>query len=32
EYFMEDLEYAGGVCGCLSRLANKLKSNPTVSG
>ncbi|UCH12364.1 MAG: dihydroxy-acid dehydratase [Candidatus Omnitrophota bacterium] len=32
EYFMEDLEYAGGVCGCLSRLCYKLKSNPTVSG
>ena len=32
EYFMEDLEYAGGVPGILSVLKNKLKDNPTVSG
>ncbi len=32
EYFMEDLEYAGGVAGILSVLKNRLKDNPTVSG
>ncbi len=32
EYFMEDLEYAGGVEGILSVLKNRLKDNPTVSG
>lgn len=32
EYFMEDLEYAGGVQGILSVLKNRLKDNPTVSG
>ncbi|MFB0528160.1 MAG: dihydroxy-acid dehydratase [bacterium] len=32
EYFMEDLEYAGGVPGILSVLKNRLKDNPTVSG
>ncbi|MCK5535003.1 dihydroxy-acid dehydratase [bacterium] len=31
-YFMEDLEYAGGIKAVLSVLRNKLKSNPTVSG
>jgi len=32
EYFMEDLEYAGGVPGILAVLKNRLKDNPTVSG
>ena len=32
EYFMEDLEYAGGVPGILFVLKNRLKDNPTVSG
>jgi len=32
EYFMEDLEYAGGVPGIMSALKNRLKDNPTVSG
>jgi len=32
EYFMEDLECAGGVPGILSVLKNRLKDNPTVSG
>jgi len=32
EYFMEDLEYAGGVPAVLSRLRAKLKDSPTVSG
>jgi len=32
EYFMEDLEHAGGVGGILSVLKNRLKDNPTVSG
>jgi dihydroxy-acid dehydratase len=32
EYFMEDLEYAGGIPGVLKRLAAKLKDNPTVTG
>ncbi len=32
DYFMEDLEYAGGIKGVLSVLKNKLKDNCTVSG
>ena len=32
EHFMEDLEYAGGVPACLSRLTSKLKDSLTVSG
>ncbi|MBN1404939.1 MAG: dihydroxy-acid dehydratase, partial [Candidatus Omnitrophica bacterium] len=32
EYFMEDLEYAGGIPACLNRLVNKIKDNITVSG
>ncbi len=32
DYFMEDLEYAGGIKGVLSVLKNKLKDNNTVSG
>ena len=32
DYFMEDLEYAGGVPAVLRRLLGKLKDNPTVSG
>ncbi|MFH0731389.1 MAG: dihydroxy-acid dehydratase [Candidatus Omnitrophota bacterium] len=32
DYMMEDLEYAGGVPGCLNRLIGKLKDNMTVSG
>lgn len=32
EYFMEDLEYAGGVEGVLKRLAGRLNNNITVSG
>lgn len=32
EYFMEDLDYAGGIPAVLNRLRNKLKDNPTVSG
>jgi len=32
EYFMEDLEYAGGIPAVLNRLLNKLKDSPTVSG
>ncbi|MFH1783240.1 MAG: dihydroxy-acid dehydratase [Candidatus Omnitrophota bacterium] len=32
EYFLEDLETAGGIPAVLSRLKNKLKDNPTVSG
>jgi len=32
EYFMEDLEYAGGVPGIFSVLKNRLKDSPTVSG
>ena len=32
DYFMEDLEYAGGIKGVLSVLKNKLKDNHTVSG
>lgn len=32
EYFMEDLNYAGGIPAVLKRLAGELKENPTVSG
>jgi len=32
EYFIEDLEYAGGVPGVLNRLAGFLKDSPTVNG
>jgi len=32
EYFMEDLEHAGGVVGVLSVLKDKMKDNITVSG
>jgi len=32
EYFMEDLDYAGGIPAVLKRLMGKLKDNPTVSG
>lgn len=32
EYFMEDLEHAGGIPAVLNRLKTKLKDNPTVSG
>ncbi|MFH1062996.1 MAG: dihydroxy-acid dehydratase [Candidatus Omnitrophota bacterium] len=32
EYFMEDLEYAGGVPAVMRRLKDKLNDNPTVSG
>jgi len=32
EYFMEDLEYAGGIPGVLSVLKDRMKDNPTVSG
>ncbi len=32
EYFMEDLEYAGGIPGVLFALKDKMKDNPTVSG
>ena len=32
EYFMEDLDYAGGIPGVLNRLQSKLKDNITVSG
>ena len=32
EYFMEDLEYAGGIPAVLNRLNPLLKDNPTVSG
>ncbi len=31
DYFMEDLDYAGGIPAVLKRLKNKLKDNPTVS-
>ena len=31
EYFMEDLDYAGGIPAVLSRLKSKLKDNITVS-
>jgi dihydroxy-acid dehydratase len=32
EYYMEDLEYAGGIPAVLKRLVARLKDNPTVSG
>ena len=32
EYFMEDLEHAGGIPAVLNRLLSKLKDNPTVTG
>ncbi len=32
EYFIEDLEYAGGVQGVLFVLKDKMKDNPTVTG
>ena len=32
EYFMEDLEYAGGVPAAMKRLKQKLQNMPTVSG
>lgn len=32
ETFMEDLDRSGGIMGILSRLTDKLKSNPTVAG
>ncbi|MFQ6097438.1 MAG: dihydroxy-acid dehydratase, partial [Armatimonadota bacterium] len=32
EYFMEDLYYAGGIPGVLSRLADLIEDNPTVTG
>jgi len=32
EYFMEDLEYAGGIPAVMKRLIAKLKDNPTVTG
>jgi dihydroxy-acid dehydratase len=32
EYFMEDLEYAGGIPAVLNRLSVKLKNNITVTG
>ena len=32
DYFMEDLEYAGGIPAVLKRLLGKLKDNPTVNG
>jgi len=32
EYFMEDLDYAGGIPAVLQRLLPKVKDNPTVSG
>jgi dihydroxy-acid dehydratase len=32
EYFLEDLDYAGGIPAVLKRLEGKLKDNPTVSG
>ncbi len=32
EYFMEDLEYAGGIPAVLKRLKNKLHNMPTLSG
>jgi dihydroxy-acid dehydratase len=31
EYFMEDLEYAGGIPAVLNRLKDRLNDNPTVS-
>jgi dihydroxy-acid dehydratase len=32
EYFMEDLDVAGGVCGVLKQLGNKIKDAPTLFG
>jgi dihydroxy-acid dehydratase len=32
EYFMEDLDAAGGVCGVLKQLGERIKDNPTVMG
>jgi len=32
EYFMEDLEYAGGIPAVMKVLGDKLKDNPTLSG
>lgn len=32
DYFIEDLDYAGGIPGVLKRLLPKLKNNPTVCG
>ncbi len=32
DYFMEDLEYAGGIPACMKRLRQKLHNMPTVSG
>ncbi len=32
EYFMEDLDIAGGVLGVLKQLGSKIKDNPTVLG
>jgi len=32
EYFMEDLEFAGGIPACMKRLKQKLNNMPTVSG
>ncbi len=32
EYFMEDLEYSGGVPAVMNRLKDKLNDNPTVCG
>jgi dihydroxy-acid dehydratase len=32
EYFMEDLDTAGGVLGVLKQLGDKIKDNPTVMG
>jgi len=32
EYFMEDLDTAGGVAGVLKQLGDKIKDNPTVLG
>ena len=32
EHFMEDLDVAGGVCGVLKTLGDKIKDNPTVLG
>jgi dihydroxy-acid dehydratase len=32
EYFMEDLEYAGGIPAVMKRLLGKIRDNPTVTG
>jgi len=32
DYFMEDLDYAGGIPAVMSRVKEQLKDNPTVSG